>query len=191
MQVRLPPHAEGGSVLETRYATADFGPEDHGFLSWSFDPALGIGSLAATAGQIQLVKLKLPGGPVTITNLHLYIATSGATLTASQCYAMLYGPTGVLLSQTAQQATLWQSSGLKTMALTAAQVLNSGYCYVGFYSNGTTQPAFLRGTSISGSNTNLSAPNFRFATGATVTTTPSNPFGTQTASSNAFWAAVS
>lgn len=193
MKVRLPAHADGGSIFDTNASITEFGPGDHGLISWSFDPSLAQGSITATAGVLQLVKLKVPDR-VTITNLHLFVGVAGATLTANQCYASLYTSGGVLLANTAQQATNWASTGAKIMALSTPQTVNSGYIYVGFYSNGTTQPAFLRGITGANSSNNpgLATPNLRYATsGSGYTTAPPNPFGAQATSAVSYWAAVS
>jgi hypothetical protein len=194
MHLRLPPYLGGGSWLDTSKVPAAFSPEDHGFLGWTFDPMFAQSSTVGTAGTLYINKVKLPG-PAQITNLHLFVGTAGATLTASQCYALLYSPAGVLLGQTAAQNTAWTTTGLKTMALTASARVQNNFCYVGFYSNGTTQPAFLRGAAVNtaASNMNLATPSMRFASVNTgLTTTIPNPFQTtQTATINAYWAAVS
>lgn len=191
--VRLPPYVEGGSLLDTSRAIAQFGPEEHGLLGWSFDPSHGQGTAIGTGGVLYLTKIKLLAA-ATITNVGLYVVTAGATLTANQCFASLYSASGVLLAATANQATNWTSTGLKTMALSSAQAVNSGYVYVGFYSVGTTQPAFLRGSSQAAASINvgLATPVMRYSSANTGLTTASpSTFSAQTATANAIWAAVS
>lgn len=168
-------------------------PEDHGYITWAFD-AVACASTGATptAGTLQLVRLHVPVA-TTITNVVLFADTAGATLTSGQNFAALYTSAGSLLAATADQTTAWGTSGLKTMALTAAQAVSAGDYYVGFYANGTTTPAFARavkGNSIL--NAGLSNASSRWATGATgLTTAMPASAGTLASSSNGYWAALS
>lgn len=194
MLIRLPPSAEGGSMLDTSKVPVSVSAEDQNYLGWTYDPAQIQSSTIGSAGLLYINKVKLPG-PLTVTNVHLYVGTAGATLTSGQCFAMLYAPNGVLLGQTATQHTAWTTTGLKNMALTTPQFVQWNSCYVGFYSTGTTQPAFARASSglAAAINAGLVTPNLRFASASTaLTTAPPNPFlATQTATANAYWAAVS
>jgi hypothetical protein len=133
-----------------------------------------------------------------VTNINLHVVTAGATLTANQCLAALYTDAGVLLSATGNQATAWQSTGMKVCALSAAQAVTPGQWYrAAFYANGTTLPTFARGSSVGavGSdlvNYGLSAPTLRFSTADTGrTTTMPGTLGSQTAAPIAWWAGLS
>ena len=170
-------------------------PSKSGLISWTFDPAPSAGSSStATAGVLQVVSLDIPA-PTTITNIVMYVVTAGATLTANQCYAVLYDSSGNKLSQTADQSSNWNSTGTKTMALADAQSVQAGTVKVGFYSNGTTQPSFARALNSTATalvNIGLSTPNFRFATANTgLTTTPPSTIGAQTVSGVSWFVAVS
>lgn len=172
-------------------------PADHGSAGWSFDPADAQGgTILPTAGRVEVVRVRAVAALVTNINLHVTVA--GATLTASQCLAALYTDAGALLSATGNQATAWQSTGMKTMALTVAQAVTPGQFYrVAFYANGTTLPTFARGSAVGavGSdliNYGLSAPGLRFSTADTGrTTSMPGTLGTQTAAPIAWWAGLS
>lgn len=172
----------------------NFGPADHNYLAWTYDPAVGMaGLIVPAAGTLHLIKLKLDVSAL-VTNIVMALTSAGATLTSGQNFAMLYSSAGVLLGQTATQHTAWQSTGLKTMALTTPVTVAAGYVYAGFYTNGSTLPTFCRGnqSSAPGGNAGLAAPSLRSATADTgLTTAPPDPFGAQTANAVAWWMALS
>jgi len=178
-------------------------PSDHGFVTWSFDPQqCGTSrnlSVAAAAGTLQLVRLKVPAAS-TITNICLWLTATGTTLTAGQNFAALYDSAGTLLRQSVDQASNWGSgAGLITMALSSSIAVAAGDYYVGLWWNGAAGPTVVSGlTDGAGlgafANVNLSAPNFRFATtnNTGLTTTAPGTFGTQTAmQSSTYWLALS
>jgi hypothetical protein len=168
-------------------------PADYGWLTWHCDVALVRGASAiATSGLLHLTRLHLPVS-ATVTNIVVGVGTAGNTLTSGQCFAALFTSAGALLSQTADQATAWASTGLKTMALAVAQSCAAGDYYVGVWANGTTGPALnFTGPVNASINGSFAAPNLRFASADTgLTTTAPNPFGVQTALSTAWWAALS
>lgn len=168
-------------------------PEDHGFLTWTFEPQMCASSgNQPTAGVLQLARVHVPAA-TTITNIVLFAQTAGSTLTSGQNFAALYTSGGSLLAATADQSTAWASTGTKTMALTSAQSVAAGDYYVGFYANGTTAPAFSRAAgAFSIVNTGLSNANSRWATAATgLTTAMPASAGTVSSSSNSWWAALS
>lgn len=166
---------------------------DHSLAGWSFDSAQAQGgTVLGAGGTLYLSKCKVTS-PL-ITNIIMHVATAGTTLTAGQCFAALFSAAGALLSTTADQAAGWQSTGVKTMALSVAQTVPLGNVYVGVFANGSVLPAFSRSGGIAAglSNVGLSAPNFRFATADTALTTamPAN-LGTQTSFPTAWWVGLS
>ena len=167
---------------------------DHNYLTWTYDPSVGMGGLIVpTGGVLHVVKMKLDGAAL-VSNITMCVVSQGVTLTSGQNFALLYSNAGALIGQTATQHTAWQSTGLKTMALVTPVTVPAGYVYAGFYSNGSTQPNFARGnqTTAPGGNAGLSAPNLRSATCDTgLTTTPPSTFGTQTANAVTWWIALS
>lgn len=172
-------------------------PIDHGSAGWTFDPADAQGgTILPTAGRLEVVRVRATG-PL-ITNINLHVTVAGSTLTANQCLAALFTDAGTLLSATGNQATAWQSTGMKTMVLSAAQAVTPGQFYrIGFYANGTTLPTFARGAAVGavGSdliNYGLSAPGLRFSTANTgLTTAMPGTLGAQTAAPVAWWAGLS
>jgi hypothetical protein len=168
-------------------------PADSGYLAWNFDPngAAGTGSSPmTTAGQLNVQRLYVDR-PITATNIVVHVQTAGATLTSGQCKAALYNAAGTLLSSTADMSTTWNSTGTKTMALTAAQALSVGYYDVALWYQGTTGPAFVRGSSYAYITGTQSGAAIRSATANTgITTTAPATLGTKTASIQNFWVAL-
>jgi len=127
----------------TAIDTDTVGPADHNLLEWAYDPALAVNNSLPTAGTVNWVRIKVRRAR-TVTNVVLYVATAGSTLTSGQCFAALYTGDGNLLSDTGNMSTTWNSAGSKTMPLNAPQSVTPGNYILGFVSNGTTQPAFAR-----------------------------------------------
>jgi hypothetical protein len=121
----------------------DFGYECETFPSY----ACAAGTILTTAGSVfgsaLIVRRK-----VTITNLVANVTVAGATLTAGDCWGLLYGSDGTLLGQSADQATPWATAGLSTMALAAASTgsltLTPGLYWGAVVATGTTLPTFSR-----------------------------------------------
>lgn len=173
-------------------------PTDHGYVGWTFDPALAqAGTVLPTAGLVQVARLRVLTAAV--TNIIIHISTAGSTLTAGQCFAALYNDAGALLGAgavTADQAGAWASTGLKVMPLTVAQaVVPNAWYRVAFWFNGTTGPTLSRAvtTAVAGlPNPGMSAPTFRFSTAdSSITTTAPGSLAAQTAILSAYWVAVS
>lgn len=164
-------------------------PADHGLLSWTYDPAqAAAGSILGTAGQVNFARLHIPFS-CSITNIWLYITSAGSGLTSGQSFAGLYSSAGNLLGATADQSTPWASTGSKSMAISGGAVaVTPGDYLIGFFSNGTTLPTFLRGVSQAANSVNLSAANSRFGTASSGNTTAMpSAIGTLAVASNAWW----
>lgn len=186
------------SYAVTSYVVAPalFGPEDQGLKAMAYPSE--IGSTTSTpltpAGTLFVVRLRVRR-PILVTNIELPILTQGATLTSGQCKACLFDAAGTLVGSTADQATAWQTTGAKTMALVGGPfTVQPGVVAVGFWYNGTTGPAPYR--TISGSIMNsmgLAAAASRFGTANTgLTTTAPGTLGTVTPGTTpAYWTALS
>lgn len=171
----------------------EFVPADRGWKAWDYDINYAVtASAPATAGRLELARVRLPGA-ATITNVLMYANTGGSALTSGQCFASLYTAAGAKIAQTADQATAWATSGLKTMALSGGPYYRSGGdYYVVFWYNGTTSPGWIRLNAGVGINSGVSAPNFFFASADTsITTTAPSTLGTQTAQGNPWWVGLS
>lgn len=172
-------------------------PADHLLGGWTFDPAdQQAGTILPTAGLLNVARIRV-GNVSAATGIMVYVTAAGVTLTANQCLAALFTDGGALLGAgavTGNQATAWQSTGLKPMALTVAQAITPYAWYrVGWYANGSTLPTFARGANVAAAalNAGMSAPTLRYSTADSGLTTamPLN-LGAQTASSPAWWAAI-
>jgi hypothetical protein len=176
------------------HPVTQLGPSDHSLKAWNFIPYAAVNtSILAAGGTLYLCRLLVPTA-ATITNVMFYISTAGSGLTAGQNFAALYNTSGTLLSATADQASNWQSTGGKTMALSTPQAVTAGYYYVGFYANGTTLPTLFRAVSGGIANVNLSAATYNWATcanGTGLTTAMPGSTGVLTSNGTAYWVAVS
>lgn len=178
-------------------ALGQFRPSSHGWLAWNLPHVNCDSATILTSGVINLLRVDMQPGAV-INNITIDITTGGATLTAGQNLAGIYGPDGTRLGQTADQSGVWTSSGMKTMALTSpVTVPAGGFVYVAILSVGTTPPTLSRGFSSSSImlsvNANLAAAAFYFANGpAGQTSLPASiTLSANTSGSVTYWVAVS
>jgi hypothetical protein len=179
------------SAWDHVHPRAFWAPADHGFLTWTIDPATAASSSIATSGTLHLARVHIPV-PATVTNIVLHIVTQGSGLAAGQSFAALYTSAGALVATTADQSTSWASAGVKTMALTTPQAVTPGDYYIGFWSTGTTPPVFARGNNSSAVNAGLASSVARFAVADTgLTTTAPATMAVKVASGLAWFAALS
>jgi hypothetical protein len=196
-------YAEAG-ILKARLATGavvaavdgnEWTPNDHGLIAWTHDPAtLRSTSNPTTSGTVYLSKLKVINRGVTATTILVGIETAGSGLTAGQCYVGLYNSSGSRLAISADQASNWTSTGLKTISLTTPPTLAVGNYYVAILANGTTPPQFAMGAGGATSvNAGLATAAARFLSGpAAQTSLPTSiTLGSQTPQTGARWAALS
>ncbi len=174
-------------------------PSDRGYLAWSLPMSsasnFDLLSAVATAGRLALIRVRrVPAAA--ITNIVIGVPVAGATLTAGQCGAALYDTAGNRLGVTGDQSTAWQSTGVKVMPISGGPVTNPSVrdLYVGLWWNGTTAPRLMRGTGADAAITNAgtTSPNLVAAiSDSGITTTPPNPFVSQTAAYAHWWVALS
>lgn len=168
-------------------------PADHGFLTWTFDPAVvyAAGTALPTAGLMYTTRLHLPVA-ASVTNIVIYLTGAGVGLTAGQCFAALYR-SGTLIGVSGDQSGTWNSGGTKTMALAGGPyALAAGDVIVGLWFVGTTGPSVFRGNNTAAANIGLTATSSRFGTAdAGLTTTAPNPLGALSAYNVGHWAALS
>lgn len=170
---------------------------DFGYLAWNFPLwAVGGSQTVSTAGTVRVMKIYIPVA-TTITTITMWsINTSGAGvgLTSGQNFAGLFNSSKTLLSATADQTTLWGTSGKYDMNLTTPQSVTPGYYYVGIFWNGTTSPTWVRmPQNYTGlANGKQSGANSLCANADTGRTTsfPST-LGTLTATDNMYWVGLS
>lgn len=121
-------------------------PNENDLVGWSYDPVHAVSSVGPAAGAIVLVRIPVRAG-VTISNVIMAVATGGTSLTASQNYAGLYSSAGSRLALTADQSGVWNSTGIKTMALTSTYTPAAGVTWVwaAMLANASgSTPAFAR-----------------------------------------------
>jgi hypothetical protein len=170
------------------------------YIAWTNDPNLVLNNSVQTIGTVYYSALYIPY-TTNISNIGVYVATAGAGLTNS--YVGLYTAT-TQIGVSAAITTAWQSTGLKTHALTATSAGSLTNVAPGIYwvawlvGNGsTTSPAFFRsaGTTANFTNVGLSATlstlTIRAATGGTSQTALPGSIGLNAVVSQSFWAAIS
>lgn len=170
-------------------------PTDQAFKGWAFDPSIAANTgTNLTSGQPVLMKVKAAVSG-SVSNINLYVgATVGAGFTANASFAALYDMSGTLLGQTSDLASTLNSSGAKTIPLTASATITAGnFYYVWLVVNATTSPQLARGANISAINTGLSAGTYRFCTlGSGISSVPSSiSLAGSTALAVSYWAAIS
>lgn len=177
-------------------------PNDQGFVTWTADPGIRVGATAPTAGVLNLNKVWVRY-PVTVSTFYISISTAGSGATSlANCFVGLYNSSGTQVGFSSDQSTNWQSTGIKSIALTQTGTgtlnLSAGFYWlvqlVGTQS--TTNVQFSHtGTLASFVNANLSASTFRTGTnGSALSALP----GSFTPSSNTttnftayYWGALS
>jgi hypothetical protein len=164
-----------------------------GFKAWSFDPAqIQTGTATPTAGKPHVVTIRVAKAE-SITNIVMSGETAGDTLTSGQCFAALYQG-GSKKGVTASQSTAWATAGLYTMALASGPfTVTAGLVQVVFWFNGTTGPAFGRGTTGYAANAGLGATSSRYGVTAdsSITTTGPATLGAISAEQIAWWVGLS
>ena len=177
-------------------ATGRHLPNDHGYLNWSTDPGNATGGANPATGSVRMVKLPRLPQSYTITSVTAFVSTAGVALVANQCFAGIYDSTGTRQGVTADQSAVWNTTGLKNMALTAPFVVPSqADMWVALLYNGTSC-SFAVGATVSGFNdlfnANLTAANARYTIGpSTQTSLPASvTMASRTNSSQSTWVAV-
>jgi len=173
-------------------------PSTHKLLGWSFDPDLASGAkILETAGTLHAVKVFVPEA-CKISNIHMWMTTKGATLTALENGLGLFQEsTRKLLGNIAiaELITAWEgATGEIKLPLVEAVNVSAGHSIVGAYFKGTTAPTFATAAPTIGVlNANVATTNSRFFTGDTgLTTALPNPItASMVASSQAFWVGFS
>lgn len=153
-------------------------PADLNLDAWAFDfHAAGGTAILGTAGSVYGSQI-IVRSAFAPTNLVAHITTAGGTLTASDCWGLLFSNAGTLVGQTAQQATLWATAGLQVMPFTTLSpgTLQPGKYWAAFVATGTTLPTFATSSApLLLANMGTSAALARFGILATaVTTTPAS-----------------
>lgn len=144
-------------------------PEDHGIISWAYDPVTASAGSALTSGTVFLVGMQVRQS-ASATTIYWH-NNAGATITSGQNEVGLYDSTGTRLTSVAIAGTSL-TAGFKTHTFTAV-ALTPGMYWIALLFNGTTppQPIRLATFGATGINVGLTAATARFATGPTGQTT--------------------
>lgn len=196
MSVAIYPTAINVNTGELTYPAGTSGSRpsaaDQGLMGWSYDPAgVQANSTGYTAGVLQLIRV-VPDSGGTVASVVISVATAGVNLTNS--FAGLYNASGTRLSGSATQSTAWQSSGVKTVALTTPQVVSAGTTYyVGvLVGSADTVPALhlavFSGAAMAGE---AAAPYRWMTSGSSLTALPASvTLGSASQQALTFWAGL-
>lgn len=201
MAVTLPVHGQTpwsvplNTVLDL-LTTTSFLPNDHGYLIWSSDPQHCNGGTNPGAGAVRMVKMPRRPFTYTISSVVIFVSTAGVALTANQCFAGVYDSAGTRQAVTADQSAVWNTTGLKNMAVTVPYVVPANAdIWLALVYNGTS--CSFSATSITSGqgdliNAGLSAANYRFTNGPTAQTSlpASITMGTRVTTPQATWMAA-
>jgi hypothetical protein len=109
----------------------------------SFSRKNSVSSFLPTSGDVRGTSVGLLTGDV-ITNLCCVVVTAGSTVTKAQL--ALYSKAGVLLANTADSPTTFQSAGAISLALTSTYTVPAeDIYYIALFATATTMPTMLRG----------------------------------------------
>jgi hypothetical protein len=146
----------------------DFLPADNGMLAWNFDPMEGVTNptTGPVSQTVYTLKVKIPKD-MTVSNIVVAVTAAGVTFTSSSA-ALYNASTGAKIVETASMNAVWNSTGIKTMAI-AATALTAGYVIVAIRATATTPPKFggVNAPSVDLGNVGLGASDLRFASGPT------------------------
>lgn len=174
-------------------------PAREGLKAWTTPGHAATVSIAVTAGSTYAVKLWLPDVIASWSQFMIGVLT--ATVTPTGVHAIgLYDAAGTKLTDTADLATTWNSTGIKTISWQAAQANIGGpgvYVYVVFLASAAgTAPSLSCGPSLGGVMNGGLTSGFviaRVATGQTAlpaSLTPATWDATQQAAGKLFYLAA-
>ncbi|MGS2588107.1 hypothetical protein [Streptomyces hebeiensis] len=154
-------------------AYSGFNPNDHGLITWAYDPVQASGVSAPASGTIRLVKLPQLVQAETITSVALEVGTAATGGVAGQNFVGLYTAAGTRVAQSADCTTALATTGNKVIPLTSPYVASPGRYYVAILTNATTPPALAlcASNSVTAPNFGLAVAAARFANGPTAQTT--------------------
>lgn len=109
-------------------------PSDAGYISWTFDPVMVAGSqVLGTSGVLYVMAVFIRAATSTST-ITVAVTATGGTLTSGENFVGLFQNNGTLLQSSADQSSVWTSTGVKNASITA-QALSAGWYWVGLLIN--------------------------------------------------------
>lgn len=186
--------ASKASLLTSARNFTAASPHDYGLLGMTFPPPLsGTGNVLSAGGALCIAKIYVPV-TISVTNILTYVSTAGSGLTASQCFAGIYDSAGNKLAGTGDQSTSWNSTGLKTMAISGGPVSITGgtdtWVWGALLYNGTTSPSIVNLSSNNGAQTNFGLAAASFIAGTlsnSYTALPASFTPSTMSGTNRFW----
>ncbi len=172
-------------------------PRMNRMLAWTADTTTIMSSSLTTGGTLYLNKIYIPQ-TIVVTNILCSVQTAAsANLAAS--YAGIYDSAGILLGQTADIQTNLETTGTKTLPLSAPLTITGGpdvWVYVALLcpTGATTYPALARAAGSTVINFGLTAADgFRYGTsGASLATLPASfTISGMTSITAAYWFGLS
>jgi hypothetical protein len=179
------PELRSNANFDVEAGTRDFGLEAETFPLYACGAT---GTILTTAGAVFGTAMYVRRR-TTISQLVANLTVAGATLTASNCWGMLFDSDGDLRGQTADQSTLWATAGVQSMALSAHSgsakglTLDPGLYWGAVVATGTTLPTFSR-AAMGSASVALAAAAYNMGVGAaqsrcgvlatSITTTPAD-----------------
>lgn len=125
-----------------KQARSSWAPADQGLKLQSFDhPAFGTASTATADGRVYLAAMYTCYS-MTISTAHAYCSAAGTSVTVG--HFGIYSFAGIRLGNTANQTTAFQSTGLKSIALSASVAIPPGYYWGAILTTSTTDPQWRR-----------------------------------------------
>lgn len=167
-------------------------PEDQSYLGWAYDPVQAANNSQPTAGVGVLVKVRTAAAG-TANAICLNVNGIGSGFTADASFVALYDMSGARLGLSNDLAGILNTTGAKSIPLTAGVAVTEGmFYYVYIIINATTMPALNRAGNIGAINQNTGPGTYRFATlGAGVTSPPASlTLASSVALSTSYWAAL-
>jgi hypothetical protein len=153
----------------TSNALGEVTPSTNALIAWTHDPVLAYNSTLLTNGTVYLSAVYAQRA-VSVTKLHWWVTTAGATPTAGQNEVGLYNSSGTRLAATNVDADI-SSTGMKSTTITSQALTAGSFYWVAMVFNAATAPTVARSTAAtqlsSAVNLNLTAATFRFATNGT------------------------
>jgi hypothetical protein len=168
---------------------------DHGYVGWTFDPALVASSFLTASGTVYLAQVNVRTTK-TVSKVHIGIGTAASGVVANQNFLALIDSTGAVVDKTVAGAidAGLAATGVLQGTLTSSHTLAPGVYWVAFLNNATTPAQVYRSGSFTVMpNANLAASQYRYCVnGVSKTTFPASftPGSNTLTNATTMWAAI-
>ena len=146
------------------------GPQDHGLVGWTLDPARTASSVIAINGTVYVMKIPIRRSTAA-SGIWWVIGTAGALPVAGQNWVGLYSEQGTRMAASNVDASI-SSAGTYNTLMTEQDLVGGTFVWVAVLFNAVTPPTMLRGSSFQTSpSMNLGPAGLRAGVAATLATT--------------------